>query len=74
MIEIKRNCSSSIRQREDSVSYGDFTIVISGKDYAIFEKILSKYKDKATALGMIIGQGIFSEYWQSPEFYDDPEA
>ena len=74
MIEIKRNCSSSIKQSEEKISFGDFTIVVSGGDYATFEKILSKYQNKATALGMVIAQGISSEYWQSPEYYDDPEA
>ena len=41
-IEIKRNCSSSIRKTADKITFGDFTIVldkISAKHYlAIKEK------------------------------------
>ena len=38
MIEIKRNCSSSIRDDpvKDKLTFGDFTIVISEEDYRAY--------------------------------------
>lgn len=39
MIEIKRNCSSSIHDNplKEKITYGDFTIVISEKDYKSYD-------------------------------------
>ena len=75
MIEIKRNCSSSVRRSPEKVTYGDFTITISGSDYARFEKILDKYADRpARALWIVLGIGIDAEYENGKDFYDDPEA
>ena len=70
MIEIKRNCSSSIREQKDKITYGDFTISITGSDYEMLSKILDKYDNAALVLKIVIGQGIFSEYEQGKDYYE----
>lgn len=70
MIEIKRNCSSSITRRPDKITYGDFTITISGNDYEMLKKILDKHDSNATVLKIVIGQGIYFEYEQGKDYYD----
>lgn len=70
MIEIKRNCSSSITRRPDKITYGDFTITISGYDYEMLSKILDKHNSAATVLKIVIGQGISDEYEQGKDYYD----
>lgn len=51
-VTLKRNCSSSVRQCDDKIVFGDFTIVIDGAAYKDFEKIyLENFgKLKATTL------------------------
>lgn len=46
MIEIKRNCSSSISDRAEhhKITFGDFTIVLSYDDYGLFSDIRSELK------------------------------
>lgn len=73
MIEVKRNCSSSITRRPDKITYGDFTITISGRDYEMLKKILDKHNSAATVLKIVIGQGIFDEYEQGKDFYESEE-
>ena len=38
-IEVKRNCSSSVRTTLDKVSFGDFTIVLDGEDFERWKKL-----------------------------------
>ena len=38
-IEVKRNCSSSVRTTLDKVSFGDFTITIDGDDFERWKKL-----------------------------------
>ncbi len=38
-IEVKRNCSSSIRNTPESVSFGDFTVKLSGEAAKAFHKL-----------------------------------
>ena len=38
-IEVKRNCSSSVRTTLDKVSFGDFTIVLDGEDFERWNKL-----------------------------------
>ena len=38
-VTLKRNCSSSVREYDDKVVFGDFTIVINGDDYKDFMEI-----------------------------------
>lgn len=38
-IEVKRNCSSSVRTTLDKVSFGDFTITINGDDFERWKKL-----------------------------------
>ena len=74
MIEVKRNCSSSIRRSEDKITFGSFTITIANQDYERFSKILDKYNDPTIALKIVLGIGIDEEYEIGKDFYDDPEA
>lgn len=39
MIDVKRNCSSSVRTTLDKVSFGDFTITIDGDDFERWKKL-----------------------------------
>ena len=38
-IEVKRNCSSSIRTTDDKITFGDFTIAIKGDDYVLWTMV-----------------------------------
>lgn len=37
-IEVKRNCSSSIRTTDNKITFGDFTIVINGDAFVLWRK------------------------------------
>lgn len=50
-IEVKRNCSSSVRTTLDKVSFGDFTITISKAEYEFYRLAKQKYRmESDTAL------------------------
>ena len=63
MIEIKRKCSSSVTDRGDRITFGDFTITISDDHYIIFRETMNKYPGlKPTEiLEMIIAAGMEGE-------------
>ncbi len=46
MIELKRKCSSSIRQDpvKHSITFGDFTLKITEDDWDIFDQVLQDCK------------------------------
>lgn len=46
MIEIKRNCSSSIRDYGDKIIFGSFTITINNFHYTNFRKLMDKYSSR----------------------------
>lgn len=59
MIEIKRNCSSSIRDHGDCVTFGDFTIRISGDFYIRLMEIKNELdSDLQKALTEIVYRGL----------------
>ena len=39
MIDVKRNCSSSVRTTLDKITFGDFTITIDGDAYDMWRKV-----------------------------------
>lgn len=39
MIDVKRNCSSSVRTTLDKITFGDFTITIDGEDFERWKKL-----------------------------------
>ena len=45
LIEIKRRCSSSVTDRGDRITFGDFTITISDDHYTRFRELMNKYPD-----------------------------
>ncbi len=60
-IEVKRNCSSSIRTTLDKVSFGDFTITIDGDAYDMWRKV-KQLADKSDTgiLSAVIYAGLLS--------------
>ena len=60
-IEVKRNCSSSIRTTLDKVSFGDFTITIDGDAYEMWRKV-KQLADKSDTgiLSAVIYAGLLS--------------
>ena len=62
MIKIKRNCSSSVTDRGDRITFGDFTITISDDDYIIFREAMNIYPGLKAAdiLEMVISEGLES--------------
>ena len=46
MIEIKRNVSSSVTDRGDKITFGDFTITISDDHYIAFREMMNEYPNK----------------------------
>lgn len=61
MIEIKRNCSSSIHDNplKDKITYGDFTIVLTENDYDLLDDIMLELKlNKLDALQEVIAAGL----------------
>lgn len=49
-IEVKRNCSSSIRTTLDKITFGDFTIVVNGDAFVLWRKV-KQLADKKTEEG-----------------------
>ena len=43
MIEIKRKCSSSVTDRGDKITFGDFTITISDDHYIRFRELMNEF-------------------------------
>lgn len=62
MIEIKRNCSSSIKYNLDDqkITFGDFTIRLSGRHVAMFDwlKVDEQINNLTVLLEEIIQQGL----------------
>ena len=60
MIEIKRNCSSSVTDRGDRMTFGDFTITLSDDDYIRFREMMNAYPGlkPAEILEMIMTTGL----------------
>ena len=59
MIEIKRNCSSSIMDNGDLMSFGDFTIRFTGDHYIMFMETMNELKkDPQSTLAEIISRGL----------------
>ena len=56
-VTLKRNCSSSVRQCDDKIVFGDFTIVIDGAAYKDFEKIYLENFGKLNATTLLRGNG-----------------
>lgn len=46
MIEIKRKCSSSVTDRGDKITFGDFTITISDDHYIRFRELLNEFPNR----------------------------
>lgn len=60
MIEIKRNCNSSIKDHGDSVTFGAFTIRITGDFYIKLMEIRNQYDgDLQNALMAVIFRGLY---------------
>ena len=47
MIDVKRNCSSSVRTTLDKITFGDFTITIDGDAYELWRKVRQQLADKS---------------------------
>ena len=47
---IKRNCSTSIKDRGDGLTFGDITIRIDGDHYIKFRELMNEYNAPAMAL------------------------
>ena len=61
MIEIKRNCSSSIKYNlESAITFGDFTIRFSGRHVAMFDwlKVDEQINNPTVLLEEIIQEGL----------------
>lgn len=60
MIEIKRNCGSSVTDRGDKITFGDFTITISDDHYIKFRELMNEYPTvkPITLLESLIEQGL----------------
>lgn len=66
-IEVKRNCSSSIRTTDNKITFGDFTIVINGDAFVLWRKVkqLADKKTEAEILSAVICSGLLSlTLWQ----------
>ena len=46
MIEVKRNCSSSVTDRGDRITFGDITITISDDNYIKFRELMNEYPER----------------------------
>jgi len=46
MIEIKRNCSSSVTDRGDKITFGSISITISGEFYYNFKDLMNEYPNQ----------------------------
>lgn len=58
MIEIKRNCSSSITDHGDSLTFGDFTIRFTDDEYIMFMQFVNTKLDRQDALRCTILEGL----------------
>ena len=60
-IEVKRNCSSSVRTTLDKITFGDFTITIDGDAYDMWRKV-KQLADKSETgiLSAVIYAGLLS--------------
>lgn len=61
MIDVKRNCSSSIRTTLDKITFGDFTITIDGDALEMWRKV-KQLADKSETgiLAAVIYAGLLS--------------
>ena len=61
MIDVKRNCSSSVRTTLDKITFGDFTITIDGDAYDMWRKV-KQLADKTDTgiLSAVIYAGLLS--------------
>lgn len=61
MIDVKRNCSSSVRTTLDKITFGDFTITIDGDAYDMWRKV-KQLADKSDTgiLSAVIYAGLLS--------------
>ncbi len=60
-IEVKRHCSSSVRNTPDRVTFGDFTIAITDEDAKKFHLLLDNLYEGwklSDMLGDLIAEGI----------------
>lgn len=61
MIDIKRNCSSSVRTTLDKVVFGDFTITIDGDALEMWRKVKQLAdKSETGTLAAVIYAGLLS--------------
>lgn len=61
MIDVKRNCSSSIRTTLDKVVFGDFTITIDGDALEMWRKVKQLAdKSETGTLAAVIYAGLLS--------------
>ena len=58
MIEIKRNCSSSIKDGGDRLTFGDFTIRFTDDEYIQFMEFANTRLDRQDALASVITEGL----------------
>lgn len=66
-IEVKRNCSSSIRTTLNKITFGDFTITIDGDAFKMWRKVkqLADKKTETEILSAVICAGLLSlTLWQ----------
>lgn len=60
-MEVKRNCSSSIRTTLDKITFGDFTITIDGDAFEMWRKIKQLAdKTETEILSAVIYAGLLS--------------
>lgn len=60
-IEVKRNCSSSIRTTLDKITFGDFTITVKGDAFEMWRKVKQLAdKTETEILSAVIYAGLLS--------------
>ena len=60
-IEVKRNCSSSIRTTDNKITFGDFTITIDGDAFEMWRKVKQLAdKTETEILSAVIYAGLLS--------------
>ncbi len=60
-MEVKRNCSSSIRTTLDKITFGDFTITIDGDAFEMWRKVKQLAdKTETEILSAVIYAGLLS--------------
>ena len=61
MIDVKRNCSSSVRTTLDKITFGDFTITIDGDAFEMWRKVRQLAdKTETGILSAVIYAGLLS--------------